>query len=521
MRVAAPLALALLLPAGYAGAKTERVAVVVGHNTGNDGARPLRFAERDAAKVGRALIDVGQVDRDALFLLNAPTVEDVDDALTRAAARVREARRSPDTRALLFFFFSGHSDGEAIELGRERLSFAQLKLRIAATDADLRLLVLDACRSGGAVLRKGGEPAPAFAIQMTDELATSGEVILSSSAADEVALESREMRGSYFTHHLVSGLRGGADTSGDGRVTLHELYRYAYEQTVASSAMTLDGPHHPTYSLDLSGRGELVLGFLDTADAVLVLPDHTDRGLITDLKQDQVVAEVGAGPGRAVALAPGRYSVQLWRGKTRRHIRLSLPHGVRRALAWNELEPTAARNRASRKGPDVRRSAREPAPEPTNDLLLHAGGGVSTGVADTLGAALSFRLGAALRKRGGWRGGWGGALTGYHANGSDGAYSEAMLQVRAGYGISFGVDHVSAEVGLEAGPGLIWQRAGGEYAGATWLLGVCPAARLRWWTWRQLAVELSGEWLLAALEVDRGFAMRSFPALRLGLTLRL
>ena len=42
---------------------------------------------------------------------------------------------------------------------------------------------------------------------MDDELRASGEVFFTSAAADEDALESAEIRGSFFTHHMVSVLR--------------------------------------------------------------------------------------------------------------------------------------------------------------------------------------------------------------------------------------------------------------------------------------------------------------------------
>src|SRR5438045_311950 len=65
--------------------------------------------------------------------------------------------------------------------------------------------------------------------------------------------------GSYFSHHLASGLLGGADKSGDGQVTLFEAYAYAYDRTVADTAESAAGAQHPTFSYDLAGNGDLVL----------------------------------------------------------------------------------------------------------------------------------------------------------------------------------------------------------------------------------------------------------------------
>src|SRR5258706_151934 len=38
---------------------------------------------------------------------------------------------------------------------------------------------------------------------------------------------------SLFTHFLVKGLEGEADRDGDGKITVDELYDYAYEQIVS------------------------------------------------------------------------------------------------------------------------------------------------------------------------------------------------------------------------------------------------------------------------------------------------
>ena len=54
--------------------------------------------------------------------------------------------------------------------------------------------------------------------------------------------ESDLLGGSYFSHHLASGLLGDADRSADGRVTLAEAYAYAYERTVADTASS-SNPH--------------------------------------------------------------------------------------------------------------------------------------------------------------------------------------------------------------------------------------------------------------------------------------
>src|SRR5258706_339840 len=139
---------------------------------------------------------------------------------------------------------------------------------------------------------------------------STGEALISSSASDEMALESREIKGSFFTHHLVSGLRGAADTSGDGRVTLAEAYEYVFKRTVTATAATTIGPQHPGYTYRLSGEGELVLTDLNVRTARLTIPTGLDRVLIIDRRSERVLAEVGPGGASSLALPSGDFLVR-------------------------------------------------------------------------------------------------------------------------------------------------------------------------------------------------------------------
>src|SRR6185369_14805950 len=97
---------------------------------------------------------------------------------------------------------------KALELGAQQVTFDQLKGWIGQVDADVRLLVIDSCKSGSLLQSKGGIRVNPFEIRMNDDLPNLGEALITSSAANESALESEEIRGSIFTHYFVSGLRG-------------------------------------------------------------------------------------------------------------------------------------------------------------------------------------------------------------------------------------------------------------------------------------------------------------------------
>lgn len=335
------LALALLLAASAA-AETKRVAIVVGNNAGGPSMPPLRFAESDAGKMARVLVELGDVAADDILLLQGRKAADVERAIADARDRIAMFKRSPDVRTVLVFFFSGHSDGESMELGNEKLAYPRLKALLAGSGADVRISIVDACKSGGGLREKGGKQAEAFTIKLADTLQQTGEAFITSSAADEAALESNEVMGSYFTHNLISGLRGAADSSGDKLVTLAEAYKYAYDRTVSATASLTVGAQHPSYDFKLSGQGELVLASLLKPSSVLVLPDGADRSLVTDVLRDQVVVEAPGNAAQEFAIAPGEYALRLFKGGQAFAGRVKLSDGQKRTIAWGELTPVTS-----------------------------------------------------------------------------------------------------------------------------------------------------------------------------------
>ena len=120
-------------------AESRRLAIVVGNNAGGPAMPPLRYAESDAGKMARVLIELGDVGIDDVMLLQGRKVADLERALADAKERVGMFKRSPETRTVLIFYFSGHSDGEAIEMGLEKLPYGRLKSMLTGTGADLRV----------------------------------------------------------------------------------------------------------------------------------------------------------------------------------------------------------------------------------------------------------------------------------------------------------------------------------------------------------------------------------------------
>jgi uncharacterized caspase-like protein len=57
-----------------------------------------------------------------------------------------------------------------------------------------------------------------------------GKIILTASGANEVSEENDELQHGVFTHFLLQGLQGQADTDGDRLITVDEVYTYVSKQ---------------------------------------------------------------------------------------------------------------------------------------------------------------------------------------------------------------------------------------------------------------------------------------------------
>jgi hypothetical protein len=387
--------------------ETRRIAIVLGNNQGSAANPALRYAEDDAGKLARVLVELGGFRGDDVHLLMGRPLAVVRASLVTVKGEIAAARNA-GVRSVLLFYFSGHSDGIGLELGDERWAFADVRAALKQLNPDIRIAIVDSCQSGALLAAKGGTPGPAFDIQFTDDLATSGEAVLTSSAAHERALESSEIRASFFSHHLISGLRGAADSSGDGRVTLGEAYRYAFVNTLLATSNTLTGPQHPAYDFQLSGRGELVLTEVVAGGATLTVPGGFDRILVADQRRQYVLAELTSTSAHRIAVPAGRYVVQGRRGDRAFETNVTLRQGESRELAATDLAPSdAAAAPVAAKGAVENPRAEQPStltrlPAAHPVVVMSAVAGVTRGAADSLPVLGTLRLEVATARPRGW-----------------------------------------------------------------------------------------------------------------------
>lgn len=314
-----PLALALGLCAALLGAApsahaadARRLALLIANNEGGGGTDTLRYARHDAEKLGAVLTELGGYREADLYYLFDADADRARAALAEVEQRVRAAR-AEGAETTLLVYYSGHARDGALRMGHSRWPMAELRGLLARSQADVRIGVIDACQSGAITRSKGGRPGPSFLFDADDAEPTHGLVLITSSSDDEDSQESDALGGSYFTHYLASGLRGDADTSGDQRVTLSEVYGYAYHKTITQTVETRSGVQHPTYSYDLQGSGSLVMTELGRGKSgVYFGPTLAGDYLVFDRVREQVAAEIKKVPGQArrIALAPGSYVIK-------------------------------------------------------------------------------------------------------------------------------------------------------------------------------------------------------------------
>jgi hypothetical protein len=295
-------------------ADVQRFALVVGNNAGASADEPLRYAEDDAQKMHDVLRDVGGFAPGNIVLLRGENRDVFRTTLISLNDRLRSAASTPATETFLFVYYSGHADASSLHVGAESFALAELAQLVRGSSATFRLLVVDACRSGALTRLKGGRVVEPFALRQDATVGGEGFAFLTATSPSEDAQESDEIKGSFFTNALVSGMLGAADTDGDGAVVLDEAYRYAYDATLRATSRTYAGLQHPSVSFSFRAQSALVLTRVRVASpsrAALQFPPGYGFLVMKDHADGPVVAEVGARDvARTLSVRAGRYFVR-------------------------------------------------------------------------------------------------------------------------------------------------------------------------------------------------------------------
>jgi len=240
-----------------------KFALVIGNTEYADpGLAQLTAPGKDAEDFARVLKDRGVCSFDEVnVLLNQP------ESSVRGAIDEFFDQKKPDD--LLVLYFSGH--GVRDEIGALYLAVKNTirsRLRSTAIKSDYirevmdqsrsrrQVLVLDCCNSGA--FQQGTKAATGMSVGTASAFEGGyGRIILTASDSTQFAWEGDKVIGetdnSLFTHYLVEGLEGEADLDGDGRITVDELYDYAYEKVKHAT------PKQTPSKFSSKQQGEIIL----------------------------------------------------------------------------------------------------------------------------------------------------------------------------------------------------------------------------------------------------------------------
>ena len=254
-----------------------RHALIVGINEYEDPqVRNLEFARADAQAMYDILTDpqLGRFKPDNVTLLidGEATGQRILEVLMYD---LRGAVKPEDT---VLIYFAGHGSpapgfggGESADglekfivpvdanIGRIAVSginMQKVKECFAFLGAWQVICLLDCCYSGMSGGRTIANPKYKTRASLTDEflddIAGEGLLVMTACDVNEVSIESQDDEHGLFTHYLIEGLGGAADTDGDGAVGLIELYDYVHRE-VSRHARELGGKMTPILKGALRG----------------------------------------------------------------------------------------------------------------------------------------------------------------------------------------------------------------------------------------------------------------------------
>ena len=321
----------------------QRFVLAAGANFGGADRPLLRYAVSDADRFARVMVDLGGVGSSDAMTLKEPKVRDLVEALNWLNQRVIEARRTSGPgrgRTEVLVYYSGHADEKGLLLGDDRYSYQSLRDRFDEIPADVRIAVLDACASGAFTRLKGGKVRQPFMVDESTDMR--GHAFLTSSAETEAAQESDYLGASYFTHYLISGLRGAADVNTDGKITLNEAYQFAFQETLGRTVNSQGGAQHPSYDIKLSGTGDVTITDVRQTTAALMLGASLEGRIFVRNARQELVVELYKPQGRKIELGlePGTYEVRIERPAEAWLAKSQIANGQRLEMELEQFSPT-------------------------------------------------------------------------------------------------------------------------------------------------------------------------------------
>ncbi|MDR7277277.1 caspase family protein [Catenuloplanes atrovinosus] len=227
---------------------------------------PLRSPEQDVYALRDVLAGPGGSGYEVETLVNC-TSQEAELAIERFFRTARPA----DSHLLYFSchgvqspqgdLFFAFTDTQQDFLGATAVSASWVRDRLQASRSKATTMLIDCCFSGAFLrgMQAKSAPAPNVGALMRDLPEGSGVAVLTASGETEFSLEDSAsgqfpvVKPSYFTEAIVAGIASGeADATGDGIITVDELYDYVYDRVVSGPS-----PQRPRKMR--SGEGVLIV----------------------------------------------------------------------------------------------------------------------------------------------------------------------------------------------------------------------------------------------------------------------
>lgn len=239
----------------------DRWAVIVGISRYKHHRLNLKYADRDAEELYNVLVtpNGGGFKQEHICKL---TNEDATTGnITRA---LRSFLKKPAREDLVVIYFACHGtpdfdrpgnvyllshDSDPDDIAGTALPMREIDLSLKENlHAEKVVVLVDACHSaaiGGGIGRRNAIDDSTLLNRYLQEIsrAKGGLALLTSAEANEVSFEDSRWGGGHgvFTHYLLKGMRGAADTDGNGIITTGELFEYVRDNVKRAT----DYKQHP------------------------------------------------------------------------------------------------------------------------------------------------------------------------------------------------------------------------------------------------------------------------------------
>lgn len=238
----------------------------------SDAVTPLRFTHADARAFADLLTDeerCGVPEENVKLLVDEEaTLFAIKDAISGWLA----SQASEDSTAVIFF--AGHGDVEPdrtqssadalanyilpydvnpSNLFASALSKEEFQRLVKTVRSKRSVILMDACHSGGVATAGSRKMGVSFSRDLYSSLAEgAGSTVIAAAAPNQLSWEDETIGHGVFTYHLMEAMKGAADSDGDGRITMTEVFDYLKKSVPESVRKLGKGEQTPVFKADMS-----------------------------------------------------------------------------------------------------------------------------------------------------------------------------------------------------------------------------------------------------------------------------